>query len=752
MKPIIWKGIAEHWKTVPVPFIIGLIAAYIFAPKPDYDNFLPVIVGVVYNVTFLLGGVYALALAILQTWREQRSDARGWLFTQPAFRTELYWGKLLAALALYLAAFLPVYAICMLLLRANFPYYGAIDPRSMRVALIALAAAFTFYPAGVWMMTRQANWIGSRVFPLWFGFAIFGTIPAISAAFTYRSRQSGAVESLWLLLAVIFLMFLISTPYIASSYSYRVLTNSPTRWRTQGRTNTDSRGGLQCWFAMAGVLLATFGTYMFAYTWAGVFVLGAIASTKQAPNPIKSEYLVDSTGDFFLIRTEPESNSRSTKGSANSSSSESPERRFNGSVVKDIVRFLERSEEGSQDGKSSGGRTTIPEEKWTRLKDESRTQAKVTIQSERLHYYTRFEPFTYFQRSNIYYPAGFRIVQDRKGTLWIYQQDPHPSKQVRLVDKMNRKGFGRTDSSFTPWDVQRLHDLNHLIGGPRDPWGDNPKLAFDREGIYQIDFRNRQITTLLEVGIESATWVVRHGEKKGTLVICSGREIRLYQATIPEKMAMELNYQGRFLLPEDWGTFGASEEFIADINGKLRLLKKNSLRAMLVELPSSAPTGETLAVKYYDDISSGDQYDYNATPTVEGFLAGNMPPWITLLYSSFIDMSTRDAGPRMTWVAIGLALQGIGSFILTNWMASRRGLRRRDRWIWLGVTLLCGWCTPIMLAAFHFRVAKAPCSNCGNNMRVDEAECPHCGGRTLAIPNRKPKPEGITVSPLPCVP
>jgi hypothetical protein len=159
MRSLIWKEWRENLKWVAVPSIL-LLGPMIFFGVPMLleEKYLAYV--------SLVAALSGASLGFLQVFAEARGDKRSILMHRPLTPSQIYLGKAVAGVSLYLLALLAPTAGAAAL--AATP--GHVDaPFEWRMALPWLADVLTglvYYFAGMIVAQREARWYGSRCLPL----------------------------------------------------------------------------------------------------------------------------------------------------------------------------------------------------------------------------------------------------------------------------------------------------------------------------------------------------------------------------------------------------------------------------------------------------------------------------------------------------------------------------------------------------------------------------------------------------------
>jgi hypothetical protein len=159
MKSLIWKEWRENFKWVGLPSLL-LLGPMILTGVPMLLE-----VYYVFGVS-IVAGLFGALLGFLQMFSEARGDKRSLLLHRPLSRSQIFLGKAIAGVGLYLLA-LGVPLACAVGLAATPGNVAA--PFHWSMALPAVADSLTglvYYFAGMLAAQREARWYGSRCLPL----------------------------------------------------------------------------------------------------------------------------------------------------------------------------------------------------------------------------------------------------------------------------------------------------------------------------------------------------------------------------------------------------------------------------------------------------------------------------------------------------------------------------------------------------------------------------------------------------------
>jgi hypothetical protein len=155
MRSLIWKECRENLKLVALPafLIFGLMALWGTPPLMD-ELFL-------FFVT-LFAGLFGAVLGFLQIFLESSGDKRALLLHRPLSRSQIFLGKALAGVGLYLLA-LGFPCACAVGLAATPGHVDEPFGWPMLLPLLAdVLAGLVYYFAGMLTAQREARWYGSR--------------------------------------------------------------------------------------------------------------------------------------------------------------------------------------------------------------------------------------------------------------------------------------------------------------------------------------------------------------------------------------------------------------------------------------------------------------------------------------------------------------------------------------------------------------------------------------------------------------
>ncbi len=110
--------------------------------------------------------LFAVVLAAVQGFFDLSDRQRGFLFHRALSRSQILYGKVLAALVIYsVAVAVPLALMALYFARIGLEYQP-VDPIQLLPTLALCLAGFALHPAALLTIDREASWFGTRLFPL----------------------------------------------------------------------------------------------------------------------------------------------------------------------------------------------------------------------------------------------------------------------------------------------------------------------------------------------------------------------------------------------------------------------------------------------------------------------------------------------------------------------------------------------------------------------------------------------------------
>jgi hypothetical protein len=189
MKSLLWKEFRENLKWIALPIVLILCPTGLFGAFELMDEFALFFVSL---IAALFGG----ALGFLQVFFESSGDKRSLLLHRPLSPSQIFLGKALAGVGLYLLA-VGIPFGCVVALAAMPGHIH--QPFGWPMALPRLADSLTglvYYFAGMLTAQREARWYGSRCLGLAAGLfcsIVVWTVPEFWQALVAITIMAGLV-------------------------------------------------------------------------------------------------------------------------------------------------------------------------------------------------------------------------------------------------------------------------------------------------------------------------------------------------------------------------------------------------------------------------------------------------------------------------------------------------------------------------------------------------------------------------------
>ena len=130
-------------------------------------------------------GLFALALGLLQSMFDLRTDARGFLLHRPISARDIFRGKLAAGFVAHTLAWSIPLVLAAIYLESIGPERLPVTWSNIVLPAVCCVVSFLFHPAGMWMACREARWLGTKCLPL-----VLPVIACVAAIWPLRSFDS----------------------------------------------------------------------------------------------------------------------------------------------------------------------------------------------------------------------------------------------------------------------------------------------------------------------------------------------------------------------------------------------------------------------------------------------------------------------------------------------------------------------------------------------------------------------------------
>lgn len=702
---VFWKEWREAIRTLPIAMLVLAVVMYVRAPARSLHLNDPL--DEYATALALWGSVYALLLGLLQTWTEQRTDVRGWLLSHPVNRWKVFWAKTIAAFLVYVAAVSIPWTVSYFWLVRVAPQTRPVEASILIPALLSYLAAFSFHPAAIWMMSRPARWIGSKICVLTLPMlATSGAVAALQLNYSWFGITS-------ILSVVAFGIF--AFPSIAGD-AYTRLTNQPVSSAGTWRSGLASLGLIASVAALGGIGLAA--------------IWGVVASQVAPVGQAGSE------------------NVRFTPA---------------GRPVSTIEQYRWDDELGQSTYQVTQGKLIPPVDS---ASDTVNFEVLEPYPESKFAQLLNPESFSNLGETSVWNPFNrlthMSYYSSRAGMNWIYHDDGYyliyadpnsvgPDEDL-LVATLDRSGFDQTVSPFSA-----SVPMNRFSRAEATNWTQPPTKRFhlaDRDGIYLASLLDKTIEPVLKTKIDELCLMGTLGDRGPTAIVMHGNELKLFDVasaepgkTLPPALSKKQVKRGEYAealpqlsitnpstinLPQDW--FPHQEESRRDFWTYHSCLDLGEQGFVVIQL------------RWQHSIKllriSNDQKQTQQTfplpkqraPTHAEFAAnGILPPVVNLSLGAMQLTNPADTQnpPEQPGKAGGIVLVGAILHVVVAWALTivacrRRAVTAKQTWLWCFVSLVAGVVAPLIVLSHYSRLAWQSCSHCERQAKVNEPCCPHC--------------------------
>ena len=164
MQAIVMKELRENIRLLPVGLLLIGVCLLLITPKTlSYSAS---------DTSYLMGmssitaSFFVVLLAAAQSWFEFRQNQRGFLFHRPVSRSQILYGKVVAAAIIYAISYLVPLTCVALWFAYNGPTHFPARPAQTLPAFIMCTLCFVLHPVTMFTIEREARWFGTRLLPL----------------------------------------------------------------------------------------------------------------------------------------------------------------------------------------------------------------------------------------------------------------------------------------------------------------------------------------------------------------------------------------------------------------------------------------------------------------------------------------------------------------------------------------------------------------------------------------------------------
>ena len=134
MKTLVLKELRENVRLLPVGLL--LIGVCLFWVTPKELSYSSSVTSDLMGMGAISAGFFAILLAAAQSWFDLNQNQRGFLFHRPVSRSQILYGKVIAAALIYAIAYVVPLTCVALWFAYNAPTYLPVRPAQVLPAFI----------------------------------------------------------------------------------------------------------------------------------------------------------------------------------------------------------------------------------------------------------------------------------------------------------------------------------------------------------------------------------------------------------------------------------------------------------------------------------------------------------------------------------------------------------------------------------------------------------------------------------------
>ena len=698
MRAIIVKELIENVKWLPIG--IAMVGCCVWLVIP-----FALLSAVNFSSDQLAGAVglgaslFAVCLAILQSAFDLSARQSGFLFHRAVSRNQIFYAKMVSGAILYCVAVLIPLLVVAVWFYFQGPRFMPVHPIQVVPALFMVPAGFVLHPATMSVFERQANWFGTKLFPV---------IPAVVVPFlcgilsdislNFSSYEPRAF--LWINTAILTLCVLA----ILSVARFDLVR----KWQ----------------LTVSAIVVATAFSISLA-----IFVDSM--STKDREY-VMVNFGVDSDGQLWVYRS---------KNVYDEEKGHSELRPVTGDRI----------------------RPNTTADIFGRLPDDFQPRnLSYWINLNQISQRNSFGPDRETNRQLVYdVNRGLTLIYQTlpKTELvgYISKDGLHSANDVPLR-RFRRSPYSTADLLYSlnnsaqrsdgTWTVQRRNDGMPIV------W-------IDTDGIYQVDAKTRASQPILALPI-TAYCINEYDRQSPPVVgIQSGDRFRFYGFSAESGDAdwfKKLQVDSRIPMPKlkltqiadlpipEFAKNAAWQSRIgATTDGKYVLAAGNNF-ATIDSRSGSQWTVEKLAITHEPPQVFNSNY-----------VMGTIPAIVLVVFFLFLLIVAIQTGEFSTFLATDLPPEpmrvpiliiaittAVVSAIIAAWLCQRRSLSSRKTMIWTMGSLLLGAAGPLMIAAMYRRSLFESCPRCDTKRDIARSKCPSCNSPWEQLPS-----QGIEIFEVP---
>ncbi len=165
-KPLFFKELRETLRWTPIGMVV--VGFLCWQSTPTSFNLYGSLAGQLVRFAGVGAALVALAIGLLQSLGDSRTDARGFLLHRPISLRSIFTTKLLAGFVAYWICLAPPLIVTAIRLAILGPDRVPVSPLDLLPLVLSCLVIFMIHPAAMWTVYRTARWLGTRTLPIVF--------------------------------------------------------------------------------------------------------------------------------------------------------------------------------------------------------------------------------------------------------------------------------------------------------------------------------------------------------------------------------------------------------------------------------------------------------------------------------------------------------------------------------------------------------------------------------------------------------
>lgn len=675
MTTIFRKELRDIIRWVPLGLIV--IGVLCYQQIPSYvsnTNLLPVSIA---QRVVIGSSLFALALGLLQSLFDLRTDSRAFLLHRPIAARDIFRGKIAAGFVAHFLAWGVPLLIAAIYLESIGPERLPVSWSDVVLPAIYCLVSFLFHPAGMWIASREARWVGTKCLPL--------VVPVVAcfSVMVFAEDDSTVLRACFAGLIIVLLWIVVAAA--RHGFTRHTFLPSPAAAESWSWPNALGLGVASVIAVMTATIFLVMMTVQQNHFW-----------------PTTARRLAaSSTGQLWEIEE----------------SWKSP-RMWQDEPIRRMGRQIT--------GEDSSSEFVELDEMWR--------EQPLLVLPHSMRQTSFYRQFEYRSSTASTDNGGSVLLFEHNDRLYVY------GNYQGWFATVTPQGIFESDET-PQGTFSNLNTLDHYIGTANNMSIGGQRLLADDNGIYQLDFDARQIRKLSDTPAASMAITLPSDSQPQALLWAYSNETvyrfsvrpltegetlpsidsELIKATHQYPLAnFEMTPSGTWSLNGDSTPEGASLTFsLTSEQGAVFVANK--------------PDGTWTYRVGTSDGALGDAITQPniGTPVVHGenefFL---LPPIMTTGFSIvalIVSPGASQTIPGLGWQWLLVALHSLigaaGAFLLVR----SRVHSATSRTVWLLIGGLSGGSAWLAVIAIYPRLVMEQCTACSRRRRVDSDQCEHCG-------------------------